>query len=346
MNRYDILNRMLDRLPENYDKTEGSTIVDLLMPVAIELEEKYIDHEDILNKGFADTAYEEWLDKIVSEVGISRKKATYSTGIVKITGEIGSNIEVNTLVSSDIVSFKVTENKVIDNTGYALVNVECLSSGTVGNVPAGSIKNFSIPIAGLRTVVNEEDFSNGYNEETDEELKDRYYTKVQTPATSGNPYHYINWSKEVIGVGDAKVFPLFNGEGTVKVIIIDSNKRGASESLVQETYNYILSEKPVGAKLTLESATELDINIGATLIIDSQNYSLSEIESNFKEAINSHLSSIAFKSNYVSYAKIGSLLLSVPGVIDYTDLLVNGSSGNIVIAAEEVGVLGQVVVSE
>ena len=54
---------MLDRLPENYDKTEGSTIVDLLMPVAIELEEKYIDHEDILNKGFADTAYEEWFEK-------------------------------------------------------------------------------------------------------------------------------------------------------------------------------------------------------------------------------------------------------------------------------------------
>lgn len=65
------------------------------------------------------------------------------------------------------------------------------------------------------------------DQETDDELRARYYIKIQTPATSGNAYHYRLWSKEVSGVGDAKVYPLWNGNGTVKVLIIDSNKTGA-----------------------------------------------------------------------------------------------------------------------
>lgn len=346
MDRYSILNRMLDRLPDNYDKTEGNPIVDLLMAVALELENKYIDQEDILNKGFAETAYEEWLDKIVYEVGITRKEATNATGIVKISGDIGNKIEVGTLVSSDVVSYKVIEEATINENGYTNVSVECTESGSIGNVAKGSIKKFPIPIAGIKSVTNEEDFVNGYDSETDEELRDRYYTKVRTPATSGNKYHYINWAKDVTGVGDAKVFPLWNGNGTVKVVIIDSNKKAASSQLIKRVEDYIEDNRPIGATVTIKSATELDIDINANLVIDSNNYDIETIKSNFESILDNYLGDIAFKQTYISYAKIGSLLLSVEGVIDYSNLTVNSTTGNVLINDEEIAVVGQVILSE
>ena len=41
--------------------------------------------------------------------------------------------------------------------------------------------------------------------------------KVSLPATSGSKYHYIQWAKEINGVGNAKCLPLWNGNGTVKL---------------------------------------------------------------------------------------------------------------------------------
>ena len=32
------------------------------------------------------------------------------------------------------------------------------------------------------------------------------------PATSGNVYHYMQWAREVAGVGDSKIFPTMEWE--------------------------------------------------------------------------------------------------------------------------------------
>ena len=45
----------------------------------------------------------------------------------------------------------------------------------------------------------------GYDAETDDELRRRYFEKVRSLVTFGNKYHYINWAKEVVVVGDANV---------------------------------------------------------------------------------------------------------------------------------------------
>ena len=45
------------------------------------------------------------------------------------------------------------------------------------------------------------------------------------------------------------------------------------------------------------------------------------------------------------YNRIAYLLLSIPGVIDYTSLKVNGGAANIVVGAAEVPVLAEVSVT-
>ena len=73
-----------------------------------------------------------------------------------------------------------------------------------------------------------------YEEETDGALLERLLFAVRQPATSGNVYHYIEWSTSVSGVGAVKVLPLWNGNGTVKVIVVDANKDTPSEELLQK----------------------------------------------------------------------------------------------------------------
>ena len=50
----------------------------------------------------------------------------------------------------------------------------------------------------------------------------------------------------------------------------------------------------------------------------------------------------ALDMSYVSLARVGNLLLETDGVEDYTNLLLNGVSGNVSLAEEEVAVTGTI----
>lgn len=339
-----IQTRMLGNISNEFDKTEGSFFYDATKPVSIELENLDIKANSILNKGFADTATGIDLDKICGEQGAYRKLSTKSNGLVTITGVVGASIIKGELIASDNVNFVFTEDKVIPSGGTIDVNVECEQYGTIGNVPVGAIKYYPKTLEGLQTVTNQQSFTNGYDAESDESLRERYYAKVQTPATSGNKWHYLNWAKEVTGVGDAKVYPLWNGNGTVKVVIINSNKRAADTTLINTVITHIEDNRPIGATVTIESATENAININVTLVIDTNNYTTEGVKTVIENALTEYFKSIAFKETYVSYAKIGNIIFDTPGVLDYSNLQVNTGTANITILDTEVAVLGGVTI--
>ena len=56
-----ILERMLEKVPDNMDKREGSIIYDALAPAAVELQLMYIELDVILKETFADTASRDYL---------------------------------------------------------------------------------------------------------------------------------------------------------------------------------------------------------------------------------------------------------------------------------------------
>lgn len=336
--------RLLGNIADTYDKTEGSFFYDAEKPVAIELESAYAEQEAITDKGFVETAEGSFLDLKVGEQGITRKAATSATATLIVTGTVGASVTVGDLFSSDTANYEATATKVIDETGTVNISVECQTPGAIGNVPIGAIKYFPVTIAGLNTVINELAVEDGYAGETDAELRIRFYEKARTPATSGNKYHYRNWVKEVAGVGDAKVFPIWNGAGTVKVVIIDSNKTGAEAGLVAIVQTYIDDVRPIGATVTVASAIELPININVTVTRDAVNYTLPQVKAAIESNMTNYLKEIAFIDGYLSYAKVGSLILDTSGVLDYSVLSVNNGTSNVTIAATSVVVLGVVTV--
>ena len=353
MSTYDkatIQARLLANISDDYDKTEGQFIYDVEKPVSIELEGVYTTLDGMLDKRYADTATGKNLDRIVKGVGLTRKVTIKSYGHVTVSGIVGSAINKGEYVASDSVNFQFTESASIPLTGSITVGIECVSYGTIGNVPAGAIKYFPKTLQGLQTVTNLNEINNGYDKESNEALRIRYYAKVQTPATSGNKYHYRNWALEVTGTGNARVIPLSYGKGTVKIIIINSNNVGADETLVSAVKNYIdpvdgmgEGQAPIGAVCTVVSATELQINITVALIIDTLNTTSDEVISNIENSITEYLATIAFNQSYVSYAKIGSIILNSTYVQDYSNLKLNGGVVNVPIADSEVAILGGVV---
>lgn len=70
----EILERMLERVPDDMDKREGSLIYDALAPAAIELQIMYIELDVILKETFADNASREFYSDGRQNAELCRKK--------------------------------------------------------------------------------------------------------------------------------------------------------------------------------------------------------------------------------------------------------------------------------
>lgn len=333
--------RMLSNISSEYDKSQGSFFYDATAPVAIEMERMGSKADSLIDKVFAATATGADLDKVAKDQGLTRKSATKATGIVTVTGVIGAVIAIGEMVASDKVNFIFKEDGIISASGTLNVSVECEQYGVIGNVPMGAIKYFPKTLEGLQSVTNAAEFLNGYEAETDEELRERYYTKVRTPATSGNKYHYLNWAVEVTGVGGAKVKPLWNGKGTVKVVIINSNKRAADSALINAVVDHIEENRPIGASVTVSTGVEKSINFSAQIVLTNE-ITLNEVQLNFEQKITEFFKDIAFSGDYISYANISNILFNTQGLADFSNLTVNGGTINIPLLDEEVPVIGAI----
>ena len=159
--------------------------------------------------------------------------------------------------------------------------------------------------------------------------------KVREPATSGNVYHYTRWALEVDGVGAAKVFPLHAGAGTVKVLIVNAAKELADSGLIEKVQQHIEKVRPIGATVTVEAPSHKDIVISATITITA-GANLEEIKNAFEKALKDFFKETIFSSEYLSYAKVGNLILQMPEVMDYANLVINGSVSNVPIGEEEI----------
>ena len=337
----EILEYMLESVPNDYDVSVGSFFYDLLYPVA---EQLYILQDRIAELSintFALTAVGEYLDRKVAEQGISRRQAVFSKGEVRISGESGAPVPKGAKVAAGDVLFAVDEDATIPETGYVDVSATCITAGSMGNVKIGAINRFPVTLPGLTAVESITDFIGGYDEESDSDLLERYLEKVSRPNVSGNKNHYIEWAKEVIGVGDVRIIPLWNGNGTVKVIITDADNQPATDELVAKVQKHIDEHKPIGANVTVVSAASLQINISLTLIAEERD----NIQENIETAIRQYLSEVALNKLYVSYAKIGGIILSISGVDDYSNLKMNNETSNISLAEGVIPVLGTVVIS-
>ena len=328
--------RMVSELDKLNDKTkiEGGFSRDIINANSVEFENAYAEMNLISEAAFADTSWGEYLTKICSEYGVDRKEAAYATGEVTFTGEDGATVPSGTLVqTADRIQFK-TDNALTLTGGTGTASVTAVVIGSTGNVKSGTVTEIPLSVTGVHSVTNAEPMQNGYDEETDDELRTRYYIAVRTPATSGNVYHYYNWAMAVDGVGSCKINPLRYGNGTVQVLIIDSNGQTASVDLIAEVKAYIEERRPIGATVYVESPVSFKVNV--TVDIDGT----LNVET-FKAAAKEYFLKRANAAGILSANMLSKYVTSQTTVNDYDNLLINGEK-HITLTDMQLPVIGEV----
>ena len=336
-----IRQRMLDNMTNDIDKREGSFVSNMVSPVGTEFAKYYMELDNILSIMFLEDATNEFLDKKVYDFGIYRKMGTSARGIIKVTGTNGTFIPKGSEVLSQGELVFYTLNDTWIENEEAIIEVEASNVGVDFNIIANSIDKFAKKIDGVTSVTNEEEFTEGTDTETDEELRERFFEIIRRPATSGNIYHYEQWAKEIDGINKARVKPLWNGNGTVKVIVSNDNNV-VTDEIVRKCQEHINNVRPIGADVTVVTPSPLNISITGNIYIE-EGYDPNEAKATFEYNLRNYLNSC---TDTVVYTRVASCLGSVEGIKDYSNLKVNGNVVNIKYDDEKLPVLTSIELSE
>ena len=355
-----VLQEMLDAVPDSYQKTVGFPTWDWLATASILIGQVETELEDAKSRLDPANLTGDALDAyIFPRTGQQRTPATYAEGVLTATGN-GTIYAGALFESGGGVQFMATEEAVIAGSGT--VPIRCVTPGAVGNLPAGSITMMPVQIAGIVSVTNQSPTAEGYEAETDEAYYQRFLIRLQTPPTSGNQYHYLEWAMEISGVGGVQLYPLDQGANTVGVVLVDQFGKPASAELVEQVQERIdpdsqgigEGEAPIGAYCYVSAASSLtvDLSLNVTALEGAEQGDVTEAIKTAvadylkEETLEAYTPAISGEKGYrVSYARIGSAILDTEGVEDYENLTVNGGTGNLSIPAKYAAVLGEVTVS-
>lgn len=345
---YEVLmQRMLDRVPDNMDKREGSIIYDALAPAAVELQLMYIELDTILKETFADTAQRDYLVRRAAERGIEPYEATYATlkGIFTPSSldiPIGSRFNCNDL--NYVVISKIQDGQ------YQL---QCETLGVSGNANFGTL----IPIdyiQGLETATLTELLIPGEDEEDVEDLRERYFASFDTKPYGGNKNDYIQKTNAIAGVGSTKVTPVWQGGGTVLLTILNSEFDKASSTLINTVQQTIdptqdgtgLGVAPIGHVVTVQTVDEVPINVKATFGFD-EGYSFNGLKITIENVIKNYL--LELRQNWanqnntvVRISQIETRILQIEGIVDIQNTKINNSASNLTLTEYQIPTFGGV----
>lgn len=344
-----IMARVLARVSPDTDTREGSVIWDATAPASLEMAILYSALDFILSATFADTAPRPYLIKRAAERGLAPKPATSAV----FRGEFDKEVAIGSRFSLENLNYIVTER--IEETGALFAyRVQCETPGAIGNTLFGSL----IPIEyidGLTSAELSELLIPGADEEETEAFRRRYMDSLKSQAFGGNIADYEEKVLALPGIGAVKVFPTWNGGGTVKLVVLDSAYGVPTDDLIMDVQDAIdppdghgegLGLAPIGHTVTVEGARSAAVDISLTLTYQAgwdwavtEGYVLEAIDAYFGELARDWQGADALT---VRVSQIETRILDCPGITDIRDTLLNGTAGNLTLDAVHIPVRGVV----
>ncbi len=156
------------------------------LPVSLLCVEKSQNIKDLEDRMSIYKATGTDLDDILSNFRFSRKQSSKATGTWTT-----SNSTPNTVVSigaltveraTDGITYKNTNAVTINSLGVGVFEIECETSGTIGNCDIGEIDKIKTPVAGIVSGSNTAALQDGQDQETDLEYLSRYLEASSTEA--------------------------------------------------------------------------------------------------------------------------------------------------------------------
>lgn len=356
MQTYDaILQRMLDRVPSDVDKREGSIIYDALAPAAAELAQLYADLDINYSLSFADSASGEYLERRTAEFGVRREPATKAIRKGLFTGSSATPLDVPVGSRYNISGINY---KAIEKISTGLFRLECETAGIIGNQHFGALLPIDY-VNGLVAATLSDVLVPGEDEEDDEALRQRYFATLNEQPFGGNIADYKGKIGGVPGVGGVKVFPVWAGGGTVKVAVIASDWNVPSSALIDDIQTLIdpvtnqgegFGYAPIGHSVTIAGVSGVTINVITTLTL-SLGTTIGQVQDDVETAIESYLLSLrqtwaGDTQLVVRISQMEARILSVAGVDDVSGTTLNGVAANMTLTSEQIPKLGTVTINE
>ena len=361
--------QMLDQVDPNIDTREGSLVQTAVAPGAWYLEGLYLLLGQMQDNAYVQTAVGSYLDQIAESRGITRKPATAAVrqGSFNMAIPVGSVFK--TINGADSVNFESGDFITMVGTTY-VYELTCQTPGTIGNSYTGPILPVTA-INGLTEASIGTIITVGADEETDDALRARYIASFESASFGGSVASYRNTILEIPGVGAVQVYPAYNGGGSVLCSIVDSDFQPAQQALIDTVQGIIcppvnapsslgFGVAPIGAEVTITTATSLNIDVACTITWEAGRGGSSDIQA-VEDAIDAYIKTAAqtwgqelvgYVVQYdviVYHARVLAAILAVDGVVNVTGLTLNGSASDITCtetdALQEIPQMGTVTIS-
>lgn len=349
-----LMDRKLSGIDDSLDKREGSSMVfNATAGNSVETAQMLVTLKNFIDMVFADTAPREYLIRRAAERGLKPEEATKA----KLKGVFNINVPIGSRFSLDDLNFVAIEKIA---TGEFIL--ECETVGIVGNLYLGTL----IPIEyidGLQTAELVEVLIPGEDEEDTETFRTRYFNSFGSTAFGGNRADYKEKVSKLEGVGGVRVYRAWNGGGTVKLVIIDSQYSVPTQTLVAKVQEAVdplgrqgegVGLAPIDHIVTVFGVNEADIDITLNITYQS-GWTWADIESNVLQVIDDYFKELAeewakaqtYEEDHqpviVRVSQIEYRLLDVPGVLDIGNTQLNGGTSNIELDKESIPKRGVVI---
>lgn len=336
---------------------EGGFADTMAGPVAEAMSEIYQDIAAVPYMIFPDETSGPYLDQLGSTYfNITRRPGTKATAKVTFTGKVGLTIPAGTsFLTADGLEFRLVETVTLPFGGTAAGRVEAAEVGTAYNIGAGQLVRMYINLSGLTSYTNDA-ATGGTDLESDASLLARIDERRKRPITGGNGWQYRSWAMNVAGVGEAKVVELADGPGTVGVWLVDANYAPASPEIVSAVQEYIDTQRPVGAGVTVQAPGETTVNLKITAQLSGTTAEaveaamVSELDTYLKSLIETAYTAVYYSAEEnpsitISRNRLAALLLGIDGVQDFSALTINGTTSNLAVGKDNVPAVGTVEVT-
>lgn len=344
----DILADGLNYISDNILKSEGSLVYNAVSIIAYELERVYQEGEYLLNQIDPDTADFDNLKKLCAQRGIYPSNATYAT--VKIEGNAA--IPVGARFNLGIFNYIVTE--VISDSSYTY-KAQCETAGKAPNSYTGTLTPITY-VEGLTEARITEILVEGADASTQSDMLKAYKESFDNSSFGGNVKQYKEEINKFDGIGGCKIYPVWNGGGTVKAVLISSGYNTVSTELVNEIQEALCPTpkkgygiSAIGHDVTVESVSTTTVNISTTITFTTGS-SWDTLGEKITAAVEDYLVSLrkawadgdelTYITVYIS--RIEAKILEIEGVLDIGDTTLNGASSNLILDWDKIPILGDI----
>lgn len=362
------LNLMLDNVPNDIDKREGSIIYDAVAPAAMVSAQQSLSLATIIRETYIKTAQGKFLDYRAVEHGTNRYAATNTEVKARFNDDDGKpvNVEVGDRFAS--IAESPIFYTVIKANDDGTAEMQAEEVGTSANSYLGQVLPVT-PNDSLSWAEIVEITIPARDEENDDHLRARLLNSNSWVAYGGNVADYLDMTSKISDVGATQVYPTWNGPGTVKLVILNNNLMPASQALIKKVKEEIDPEEsttqgyglaPIDHRVTVVAPETFEVNITMNVTI-AENANIDTIRTNIKASLEelfkslrkdwSTIDSVTGRGYKLTVyrSKILSRVMTLEGVANATMPQLNGKDEDLQLVfndtTSQLPVLGEVTVN-